>query len=68
VEGHPRRIAAAEAALLGRAPGAGVFQAAAEAAALAVDAGTGSPEMAAYQRDVTRAAVRRALEAAEKDA
>ena len=68
VESRSRRIAEAEAALLGRAPGAGVFAAAAEAAAKAIDTGDENPGIAAYQRDVTRAAVRRALEAAEKDA
>src|SRR5258705_2864751 len=68
VEGHPRRIAEAEAALAGRAPGVGVFRAAADAAAAAVDPIDEKIENAAYKRDVTRAAVRRALEAAEKSA
>ncbi len=68
VESHPRRIAEAEVALAGRAPGASVFQAAAEAAAKAVDPIDEKPEMSAYKRDVTRAAVRRALEAAEQSA
>ena len=68
VEGHPRRIAQAEAALAGHAPGADIFQAAADAAAEAVDPIDEKPEIAAYKRDVTRAAVRRALEAAEKSA
>ena len=64
VEGHPRRIREAEAALLGQAPGAGVFEAAAEAAANAVDTGGANAETTAYKVDVTRASVRRALEAA----
>jgi len=66
VEGHPRRIAQAEAVLAGRAPGADVFRAAADAAAAAVDPIDEKTENVAYKRDVTRAAVRRALEAAEK--
>ncbi len=66
VEGHPRRIAEAEAALRGRAPGAGIFQAAADAAANGVDPIDEKPEISAYKRDVVRAAVRRALEAAEQ--
>ncbi len=66
VEGHPRRIAGAEAALKGRAPGGDIFRAAADAAARAVDPIDNKPEIAAYKRDLTRTAVRRALEAAEK--
>ena len=68
VESRPRRVAQAEAALLARSPGAGVFRAAAEAAAQAVDPSDEKPDIAAYKRDVTRAAVRRALESAEQDA
>lgn len=68
VESRPRRIKEAEAALLGRAPGAGVFQAAAEAAAGAVDASGKDADISIYKRDVTRASVRRALEAAENSA
>lgn len=68
VEGHPRRIPEAEAALRGHAPGAEVFRAAAEAAARAVDPIDANPEVSAYKLDVVRAAVRRALEAAEKSA
>ncbi len=68
VEGHPRRIPEAEAALRGHAPGADVFQAAAEATALVVDPIDAKPEISAYKRDVVRAAVRRALEAAEQSA
>jgi len=66
VEGHPRRIAEAEAALQGHAPGAGIFQAAADAAANAVDLTGEKPEISVYKRDVVRAAVRRALEATEQ--
>jgi carbon-monoxide dehydrogenase medium subunit len=68
VESRPRRIPAAEAALEGHAPGGDVFQAAANAAALAVDPIDEKPEVAGYKRDVVRAAVRRALEAAEQSA
>ena len=66
VEARPRRIAKAEAALAGRAPGSDVFQAAADAAAKIVDPIDNEPETAAYKRDVARAAVMRALAAAER--
>lgn len=66
VEGHPSRIAGAEAALKGRAPTIEVFRAAADAAAKAIEPIDSKPELAGYKRDVTRTAVRRALEAAEK--
>lgn len=65
VEGHPRRIPEAEAALAGRAPGVEVFRAAADAAARALTPIDSKPEVASYKRDVTHAAVRRALQAAE---
>ena len=68
VESHARRIAKAEALLNGRAPGHDVFQAAADAAAAALDPIDSKPEGAAYKRDVARAAVRRALESAEGSA
>ncbi len=64
VEGRPRRITAAEAALEGRAPTAEVFDVAAEAAAKAVDPFDSQPERAGYKRDLTRTAVRRALDSA----
>ena len=64
VEDRPRRIAVAEAVLAGRAPTAELHQAAAEAAAEAVDPIDEKAELAEYKRDVTRAAVRRALDAA----
>ena len=65
VEGHPRRIPEAEAALAGRAPGADVFRVAADAAARALNPIDNKPEVASYKRDVAHAAVRRALKAAE---
>lgn len=61
-EPHPRRIAEAEAELTGKAPGDGVFRAAAEAAASAVDAMEDHQTTAEYRRDLVRAVVRRALE------
>ncbi len=68
VESQPRRIPEAEAALRGHAPGAECFLAAAQAAADAVRPIDEKPELAAYKRDVVRAVVKRALEAAEKSA
>jgi aerobic carbon-monoxide dehydrogenase medium subunit len=68
VESHPRRIEEAEAGLSERAPSSGVFQAAADAAADAVQPVEDKPEISRYKRDVTRAAVRRALEAAQNRA
>lgn len=67
VEGHPRRIPAAEAVLEGHAPGIEVLRAAADIAATAVEPIDSKPEIASYKRDVTRTAVRRALEAAERN-
>lgn len=64
VEAHPRRIAEAEATLDGCTPSREVFDVAAEAAAKAVDPVDNQPELAAYKRDLTRTAVRRALDAA----
>jgi carbon-monoxide dehydrogenase medium subunit len=66
VEGSPRRIAEAEAALAGMQPGTSAFAAAAEAAALAVEPIEQDAALVAYKRDVVRAVVRRALEMAEK--
>jgi carbon-monoxide dehydrogenase medium subunit len=63
-EPHPRRIAQAEAALNGQAPGDKVFRAAAEAAAKAIDAMEDHQTTAEYRRDLVRAVVRRALEQA----
>jgi carbon-monoxide dehydrogenase medium subunit len=61
-EPQPRRIAAAEQALAGRAPGADSFKAAAERAAAAVDPMEDATTSAAYRRDLVGTVVRRALE------
>ena len=58
----PRRIAQAEAALNGHAPGDKIFRAAAEAAASAIDPLVDHQTNADYRRDLVRAVVRRALE------
>jgi carbon-monoxide dehydrogenase medium subunit len=58
----PRRIAEAEAALNGQAPGDASFRAAAVAAANAVDPMEDHQTSADYRRDLVRAVVRRALE------
>ncbi len=63
-EPAPRRIAGAEAAVEGQAPGDAVFRAAAEAAATAVDAMEDHQTTAEYRRDLVRAVVRRAFEQA----
>ena len=63
-EPSPRRIAEAEAALNGQAPGDKVFRAAAEAAANAIDPMEDHQTTAEYRRDLVRAVVRRALEQA----
>lgn len=60
-EPSPRRIAEAETAVEGQAPGDAVFRAAAEAAAKAVDAMEDHQTTAEYRRDLVRAVVRRAL-------
>jgi aerobic carbon-monoxide dehydrogenase medium subunit len=61
-EPKPRRIAAAEEALAGRAPGADSFRAAAERAAAAVDPMEDATTNAQYRRDLVGTVVRRALE------
>ena len=61
-EPYPRRIAVAEAALNGQAPGDKNFSSAAEAAAAAIDALEDHQTSASYRRDLVRAVVRRALE------
>jgi carbon-monoxide dehydrogenase medium subunit len=66
VEGHPRRIVQAEALLNGKAPSAFLFAAAADVAATVVEPLEEKADLAEYKRDVTRAVVKRALEAAEK--
>jgi carbon-monoxide dehydrogenase medium subunit len=63
-EPFPRRIAEAERALNGQAPGDTVFRAAAEAAANAIEALEDHQTTAEYRRDLVRAVVRRALEQA----
>lgn len=67
VEAQPRRIQEAEAALNGCAPANDVFRAAADIAARAVEPIDNQPETVVYKRDLTRTAVRRALEAAEQN-
>ncbi len=61
-EPNPRRIADAEQALAGRAPGAEAFAAAADAAAAAVDPMEDAMTNAQYRRDLVRTVTRRALE------
>jgi len=58
----PRRIAEAEAALNGKAPGDAVFRTAAEAAAAAIEPLEDHQTTGEYRRDLVRAVVRRALE------
>jgi len=62
-ESSPRRIAEAEAAVNGKAPGEDAFRAAAKAAAKAIDPLEDHQTNAEYRRDLVRAVVRRALEA-----
>ena len=62
----PRRIAEAEDVLAGAAPGATAFDAAAAAAALAVDAMEDATTTAEFRRDLVRAVTRRALERAAR--
>jgi aerobic carbon-monoxide dehydrogenase medium subunit len=64
VEASPRRIAQAERALLGAAPGDPAFRAAAAAAAAAVDPLEDITTSAEYRRDLVLAVARRALERA----
>jgi carbon-monoxide dehydrogenase medium subunit len=64
VEAQPRRIASAEQALAGRAPGKQAFEAAADAAMAAVDPLEDVTTSADYRRDLTRTVTRRALEQA----
>ena len=63
-EPHARRIAEAEQALIGQAPGPEAFVAAAERAVAAVDPMEDINNSAEYRRDLVRAMVRRALEQA----
>ena len=63
-EPHPRRIAASEELLTGRAPEAAVFRAAGEAAAAGIDPLTDAQTDAVYRRELVAAVTRRALEQA----
>jgi carbon-monoxide dehydrogenase medium subunit len=63
-EAQPRRIAQAEAALAGRPPDLEVFQAAADAAAAAIEPLEDIHTNADYRRDLVRTMTRRALERA----
>jgi aerobic carbon-monoxide dehydrogenase medium subunit len=64
VEPNPRRIAEAEHALLGAAPGDKAFRAAAQAATAAVDPLEDITTSAEFRRDLVLAVTRRALESA----
>ena len=64
VESNPRRIAEAERALAGAAPGDKAFRAAADAAAAAADPLEDAITSAEYRRDLVLAVARRALERA----
>jgi aerobic carbon-monoxide dehydrogenase medium subunit len=61
-EPSPRRMADAEQALAGRAPGADSFTAAGDRAAAAVDPMEDAATSAEYRRDLVRTVTRRALE------
>ncbi|MGH6767714.1 MAG: FAD binding domain-containing protein [Xanthobacteraceae bacterium] len=63
-EPSPRRVAEAEAALAGQSPGPEAFDAAAEAAASAIDPLEDHSTSADYRRDLVRAMTRRALDRA----
>ena len=65
-EGRPRRITEAEQALNGEKPGPEAFQAAADAAAAAVDPMSDYTTSANYRRGLVGAMTRRALEQASK--
>ena len=60
-EGRPRRIAEAEAALAGKAPGASVFEQAGKAAAAALDPMGDNQASAPYRRELAAVMVARAL-------
>lgn len=64
IEGTPRRIAEAEAALNGQAPGKAAFEAAGKAASAVVDPIEDAQTPAAYRRDLAATVVFRALERA----
>jgi carbon-monoxide dehydrogenase medium subunit len=61
-EGHPRRIAQAEAVLAGQKPGEEIFRAAAEAAADVIQPMEDAHADAAFRLDLVRAVTQRALE------
>jgi carbon-monoxide dehydrogenase medium subunit len=63
-EPYPRRIAEAEAALNGKAPGAKAFDAAGKVAAAAIEPLEDILTSADYRRDLVRAMTRRALDSA----
>jgi aerobic carbon-monoxide dehydrogenase medium subunit len=63
-EPNPRRIAEAESVLNGKAPDAGAFRAAAQAAVAAIDPMVDATTNAEYRRDLVLAVTRRALERA----
>jgi carbon-monoxide dehydrogenase medium subunit len=65
VESRPRRLTEAEHALAGQRPATAAFAAAATAAARAVEPIDENADTALYKRELTGAAVRRALGAAE---
>ena len=65
-EPSPRRLPEAEQALSGQAPGEAVFRKAADIAAQAVEPLEDHQTTGDYRRDLVRAVVRRALEAASK--
>ena len=64
IEGAPRRVAEAEAALNGQAPGKAAFEAAGQATAAVVDPIEDAQTPAAYRRDLAATVVSRALERA----
>ena len=65
-EDRPRRIAGVEKLLLGQAPGDALFRKAADAAAQAIEPLEDHQTTGEYRRDLVRAMVRRALEAAAR--
>jgi carbon-monoxide dehydrogenase medium subunit len=67
VEAQPRRIAEAEVVLRGKVPGSKAFVEAAGCASEAVRPIEEKDDAIAFKRDIVRAVVKRALEAAEND-
>lgn len=65
-EDRPRRIAEAEAALVGKAPGDAAFRIAADATAAQMDAMEDNNTSAGYRRDLVATLTRRALEQASQ--